>query len=335
MIHNALYWLEEFHLRRPAARRRPRHHRRQPEASAGGAGASASAQRLRRAPCPSDAGERGERGALARARAGRRAAAGTPRNGTTTCTTSCTWRPPARATATTPNIAGDIAKLGRALAEGFAFQGEMMRLSRRAARRAERASAADRLRRLHAEPRPGRQPRLRRAADRVCAGRGGAGRRRRSICLAPQMPMLFMGEEWARRRSLSPSSATSGRSSPRRSATADARSSRSFPEFSDPAARERIPDPIAEDDVRARPSSAWDDWRARPHAGWLDWYRASCCDRDVSEIVPRLARHRGSCGRATRCSAMARSGSPGAWRRQPAHRVCQSRRKPTCRRHRA
>ena len=65
-------------------------------------------------------------------------------------------------------------KLARCLAEGFIYQGEHCDYLGGAARHAERASAADRLRAVPAEPRSDRQSRVRRAADH--AGRpGGAG----------------------------------------------------------------------------------------------------------------------------------------------------------------
>ena len=71
---------------------------------------------------------------------------------------------------------GRWAKLARALAEGFAYQGEPSRLADGAAAgRGERGAAAARLHRLHPEPRPDRQPRLRRAADGAGARADGAG----------------------------------------------------------------------------------------------------------------------------------------------------------------
>ena len=91
---------------------------------------------------------------------------------------------------------GDTEKLGRALAEGFAFQGEMMAYRGRTAWRAQRRSAAHRLHRLHPKPRPGRQPRLRRSDHRH--RRAEAVRAIAAVyLLLPQIPMLFMGEEWA------------------------------------------------------------------------------------------------------------------------------------------
>ena len=58
--------------------------------------------------------------------------------------------------------------------EGFAYQGEMMAYRGRPRGAPERASAARRFRRLHPEPRPDRQPRLRRAHRRAGAAGGCA-----------------------------------------------------------------------------------------------------------------------------------------------------------------
>ena len=62
------------------------------------------------------------------------------RNGTTTCTTCCMSRRPARAAVTT-GVPARYRLFGRALAEGFAHQGEVL-LQRPCARRAERAPDA-------------------------------------------------------------------------------------------------------------------------------------------------------------------------------------------------
>ena len=58
------------------------------------------------------------------------------------------------------------------------------------------ASAADRLRRVHPEPRSGRQPRVRRAHRGSRRARSGPGHAGGALLLAPQIPLLFMGEEW-------------------------------------------------------------------------------------------------------------------------------------------
>ncbi len=122
-----------------------------------------------------------------------------PRSGTTTCTTPRTCC----ATGERDGYYADYAAapaalLARALAEGFAFQGEASGYRDGArARRAERDAAAGGLRQLPADARPGRQPRLRRAHGRLrrCARR--CARCYACLLLAPAPPMLFMGEEFA------------------------------------------------------------------------------------------------------------------------------------------
>ena len=86
-----------------------------------------------------------------------------------------------------------------ALAEGFVYQGEASAVSRRAPRTASRAAGLriDRLRVVPAEPRPDRQPRLRRA-DRPARRRAGRLEAAYAcLLLSPHVPMLFMGEEFA------------------------------------------------------------------------------------------------------------------------------------------
>ncbi len=68
-----------------------------------------------------------------------------------------------------------------------------------------------------------------------------------------------------------------------------------FPEFQDPATRERIPDPTAPETF-ASAKLDWNAIRAGPHASWLDWYRRVLAFRRT-EIVPRLAGMAGNAGR--------------------------------------
>ncbi len=183
-------------------------------------------------------------------------------------------------------------RLGRALAEGFAYQGEHSR--HRGARRGVPSAHlpptafvsfiqnhdqvgnnafGTRLARL-AEP----------ARIRVAAT---------IYLLSPQIPLLFMGEEWGAEQPFPFFCDFSG-------ALADAvregrrREFASFPEFRDEAARERIPDPCA----AATFSSAVLDWTAAerpPHSGWIAWYR-QMIELRSREIVPRLAGCRGHAG---------------------------------------
>jgi maltooligosyltrehalose trehalohydrolase len=111
--------------------------------------------------------------------------------------------------------------------------------------------------------------------------------------LAPQIPMLFMGEEWAAAQpfpffcDFEDELAEAVRKG-RRAEFAK------FPQFQDEAAREQIPDPTSQETF----CSAKLDWhdRARaPHAQWLDWYRRILVARRT-EVVPRLAQAAGHAG---------------------------------------
>ena len=89
--------------------------------------------------------------------------------------------------------------------------------------------------------------------------------------LLPQIPMLFMGEEWGAAQpfpffcDFGPELADAVRQGRREEFAR-------FPEFQDPAMRERIPDPTAEETFAAAKLD-WEDIERAPHAGWLDWYR--------------------------------------------------------------
>ena len=188
---------------------------------------------------------------------------------------------------------GDTKKLGRALAEGFAFQGEMMEY-----RGGPRG-----------EPSAGLPPTAFIAFiqnhDQV--GNRAFGERINAIAkpeavraiaavylLLPQVPMLFMGEEWAASQPFPFFCDFGGE-------LADAvRKGRreefaKFPEFKDENIRERIPDPQAEATF-ASAKLRWDETATEPHAGWLEWYRGLLATRRA-EIVPRLAAIGGNAAR--------------------------------------
>jgi malto-oligosyltrehalose trehalohydrolase len=112
--------------------------------------------------------------------------------------------------------------------------------------------------------------------------------------LAPQIPMIFMGEEWGAEQpfpffcDLEPELAAKVREGRRREFA-------KFPEFRDEAARARIPDPCAAETF----TSAVLDWRQlerQPQAEWLRLYRRLLALR-AREIVPRLAGIGGHAGR--------------------------------------
>ena len=85
-------------------------------------------------------------------------------------------------------------KLARCLAEGFIYQGEQSRYTGEPRGMPSAHLPPTRLRAVPAEPRPDRQSRVRRAADRA----GGPAALEAAIALmmlCPQIPLLFMGEE--------------------------------------------------------------------------------------------------------------------------------------------
>jgi malto-oligosyltrehalose trehalohydrolase len=106
------------------------------------------------------------------------------------------------------------------------------------------------------------------------------------LLLAPSPPLLFMGQEWAASApflffcDFGPelaSAVTQGRR----------REFARFPEFSDPQARQRIPDP---NNVRTftRSKLDWDESEKAPHRDWLQLHQ-SLLGLRRAEIVPRLA----------------------------------------------
>jgi maltooligosyltrehalose trehalohydrolase len=180
--------------------------------------------------------------------------------------------------------AGDTEKLGRALAEGFAFQGDLMKY--RGKPRGEPSSSLP----------PTAFIAFIQNHDQV--GNRAFGDRLLSVAspeavravaaiylLLPQIPMLFMGEEF-------------GASQPfpffchfepelaklvcegRRNEFAK------FPEFQDPQQRERIPDPTAEQTFQSAKLD-WDEATRDGHAGWVRLYRELLAIRH-REIIPRL-----------------------------------------------
>jgi malto-oligosyltrehalose trehalohydrolase len=179
---------------------------------------------------------------------------------------------------------GDTQKLGRAIAEGFAFQGEVMRF--RGTARGEASwflppdafvafiqnhdqignrARGERLSELAAEP-------ARRAVAAL-------------YLLLPQIPMLFMGEEWDARQPFPFFCDFEGELAEAVRKGRRAEFSH-LPEFSDPASQQNIPDPLAEKTF----SSAllrWTDREEPAHARWLEWYRRILVVRRA-EIVPRL-----------------------------------------------
>jgi maltooligosyltrehalose trehalohydrolase len=178
-----------------------------------------------------------------------------------------------------------IRSLGRCLAEGFAFQGEPSSFRSGAPR---------------GEPSAGLPPTafvaFSQNHDQI--GNRAFGERLAHLAspeasravaaiylLAPQVPMLYMGEEWAASTpflffcDFEPGLAplvTEGRRE----------EFSTFPEFADPATRERIPDPAAEETF-LRSKLDWSEPEVPNHRGWLSLYRDLLRLRR-DEIAPRL-----------------------------------------------
>jgi malto-oligosyltrehalose trehalohydrolase len=186
----------------------------------------------------------------------------------------------------------DTVKLGRALAEGFAFQGEMMT--------------------YRGEPRGETCTHLPPAAfvaflqnhdqvgNRAFGDRIGASVRRealRAVCatylLLPQIPMLFMGEEWCA-TSPFPFFCDFGAELAQAVRQGRRQEFAKFPEFHDAAQRERIPDPQA-DDTFASGKLKWHEVDQCEHREWIEWYQR-ILDRRRRFVTPLIGdiRHAGT-----------------------------------------
>jgi malto-oligosyltrehalose trehalohydrolase/4-alpha-glucanotransferase len=182
----------------------------------------------------------------------------------------------------------DGTKLGRALAQGFAFQGDLMPYRGRP----------------RGQPSAGLPPPAFVAFiqnhDQV--GNRAFGERLVSLAplevvravaavylLLPQIPMLFMGEEWGATQpfpffcDFEPHLAEAVRKGRREEFAR-------FPEFQDPQRREHIPDATAIETFVAAKLD-WEDLTREPHANWCEWYRRALRVRR-EEITPRLERLR-------------------------------------------
>ena len=169
-------------LRRPAPRRRARHRRHaRPRTSSRRSPQPCATARVDSARCTWCWRTTTTRARCLRARRQRPSRASRPRSGTTTCTTPPTCWPPASATATTRDYAdAPLGQLGAGPGRGLRLPGRSRSPHRGGTTRGEPSAHLPLagLRRLPAEPRPDRQPRLRRAARR--AGRSAGARRVRS-----------------------------------------------------------------------------------------------------------------------------------------------------------
>jgi 1,4-alpha-glucan branching enzyme/maltooligosyltrehalose trehalohydrolase len=178
-----------------------------------------------------------------------------------------------------------VVHLGRALAEGFAWQGEPSP-HRKAEARGE--PSAD-LPPLAFVPFLQNHDQIgnRALGERIASLANPPALRlaTAALLLAPSIPLLFMGEEYAASTpflyfcDFAGELADAVREGRRREFAAFAR-------FRDPAARERIPDPGAEDTF-LRSKLKWEEREAGEHARWLAFYRDLLAKR-ARYIVPHL-----------------------------------------------
>jgi malto-oligosyltrehalose trehalohydrolase len=180
--------------------------------------------------------------------------------------------------------AGDTRLLARALAEGFAFQGEVMRYRGRArGTSSEALPPAAFVSFLQNHDQIGNRA----FGERLC--QLASQPKLRAVAavqlLLPQIPMLFMGEEWSARQ---PSQFFCDFHGELAAAVRQGRREefRRFPEFADAAQRARIPDPQSPTtflDSRLR----WEDLSLPEHAETLRWYSRILTARRV-HIVPLI-----------------------------------------------
>jgi malto-oligosyltrehalose trehalohydrolase len=178
----------------------------------------------------------------------------------------------------------DTQLLAKAIAEGFAFQGQLMQYRGRPRGAPCKALPPDSfVSFLQNHDQVGNRA----FGERI--GQLAPPAALRAITavylLAPQIPMLFMGEEWNARQPFQFFCDFHG------PLADDVRRGRReefkrFPEFAEPERRERIPDPQAEQtfvDSKLR----WEDRALPDHAAWLRWYQRLLAVRRA-HIVPLI-----------------------------------------------
>jgi malto-oligosyltrehalose trehalohydrolase len=176
--------------------------------------------------------------------------------------------------------------LGRALAEGFAFQGapSQFRAGKSRGEPSAELPATAFVAFLQNHDQVGNRP----FGTRLSAGATEPALHAAVaiVLLSPQIPLLFMGEEWASLRPFAffcdfePSLAASVRAGRQREFA-------HFSELGDEAARDPIPDPAAFATF-AQSRLDWLELNQETHLRWLDRYRRALAIR-AREIVPRLA----------------------------------------------
>ena len=198
--------------------------------------------------------------------------------------------------------------LGRALAEGFAYQGEPspFRGGRPRGEPSAALPATAFVSFLQNHDAVGNQPFGTRLSMRAADAALHAGIA--IVLLSPQIPLLFMGEEWGSARpflffcDFEPGLADAVREGRRREFA-------HFPEFRDEAARQNIPDPTLASTFEESKLD-WAEPTRQTHAGWLARYRPLLAIRQ-REIIPRL---RGIGGFAVRYRVLGANSVIVEWR---------------------
>jgi malto-oligosyltrehalose trehalohydrolase len=179
---------------------------------------------------------------------------------------------------------GDADKLGRALAEGFAFQGQVMQF--RGTRRGEPSGSLPPVA-FVAFIQNHDQIGNRAFGERITAiASPNAVRAIAAVyLLLPQVPMLFMGEEWGAAQPFPFFCDFSGELA---HAVREGRRAEfaKFPEFQKEASRERIPDPLARRTFESA-KLAWGDLDTPEHAAWHAFY-ARLLETRRAAVVPLL-----------------------------------------------
>jgi len=179
-----------------------------------------------------------------------------------------------------------VKHLGRALAEGLAYQGEAspFRGGRPRGESSGELPPTAFVSFLQNHDQVGNHPFGTRLAARAEGGALSAATA--IVLLSPQIPLLFMGEEWA---GLTPFAFFCDFEPGLRDAVREGRRREfaHFAEFQDEAARQRIPDPAALSTFEMSRLD-WTEPRAEPHSRWLARSRRLIEIRN-REIVPRLA----------------------------------------------
>jgi maltooligosyltrehalose trehalohydrolase len=188
---------------------------------------------------------------------------------------------------------GNTEMLGRAMAEGFAFQGQRMESIER-----ERGEPSAQLPPVAfvAFMQNHDQIGNRAFGDRISAIATSETVQAiaAAYLLLPQIPMLFMGEEWGTRRPFSFFCDFPGelgllvRKGRREEFSA-------LPEFQDPEQRERIPDPGADETFNSS-KLAWNELGQSEHSTCLDWYKRILQVRreQIVPLVGQIGPHAGN-----------------------------------------